>query len=82
MPAQFEGIGDMMAEAQQEIGATTAAQSHGDGSLLAIMATLSPASRVAMVTPMPALPPPSMTTSKLRVGMSRSSLTASRKRMA
>jgi hypothetical protein len=28
-----EGIGDMVAEAQQEIGETTAAQSHGDGSL-------------------------------------------------
>jgi hypothetical protein len=28
-----EGIGDMVAEAQQEIGATTAAQSYGDGSL-------------------------------------------------
>jgi hypothetical protein len=28
-----EGIGDMVAEAQQEIGATTSAQSHGDGSV-------------------------------------------------
>src|SRR5712671_4581394 len=37
-----------------------------------IMATFSPASRVATVTPMPALPPPRITTSNLRVGMPRS----------
>src|SRR5690348_1287420 len=37
-----------------------------------IMATLSPASRVATVTPIPALPPPRITTSNLRVGMPRS----------
>src|SRR5438132_12340527 len=39
-----------------------------------IMATLSPASRVATVTHMPALPPPRITTSKLRVGIPPCSL--------
>src|SRR5438270_4030857 len=41
-----------------------------------IMATLSPASRVATVTPIPALPPPMITTSKLCVGIPLCSLRA------
>src|SRR6266851_3539724 len=40
------------------------------------MATFSPAARVATVTPIPALPPPRITTSKLRVGIALSSLRA------
>src|SRR5882762_1395808 len=41
-----------------------------------IMATVNPASLVATVTPIPALPPPRITTSKLRVGISASFLQA------
>src|SRR5437879_8040857 len=41
-----------------------------------IMATVNPASLVATVAPIPALPPPRITTSKLRVGISASLLQA------
>jgi hypothetical protein len=41
-----------------------------------IIATVCPASRVATVTPIPALPPARITTSKLRVGIAWSSLKA------